>query len=215
MKCGYCGKDVKNNQNFCTSCGRSIGDNSEKQGGKDQSKSSSFLAVLMLIVLIVIVTAGCAGLVINGIKGWYVSDSQIVTPSSTNISEESVVSSREPFVGDTALIGQWQCSDKSAAGYSDADHGIETNITLTFDDEGNFSVSYCMINLGITARNETLRGSYSVKDGSLTLKPNLSSYKGDYFDDSNAEPTVKYSVEKDKLVIVSDSGNKLVFAKLV
>lgn len=213
MKCGYCGKEVKNNQNFCTGCGRSIGDNLGQQGGKDQSKSSSFLAVLMLIVLIIIVTAGGAGLIMNGIKGWYVSDSQIVSPTSPEVSDASAVSSREPFAGDAALLGKWQCDDKSAAGYGDSAYGIETRVTLTFDDEGSFSVSYRMINLGITALNETLRGSYSARDGSFTLKPNLSKYKGDYFDNRSIEPTVKYSVDGDKLVITSDSGKELIFKK--
>lgn len=218
MKCGYCGKILKNDANFCTGCGRSVVKfQSEDELNNQNSHSSYSGAVIALIMLIVILLAGSIFMIIRGLNNNTASGRSIVSNSSaepqygSDIS--SPVSSEEEFRSDPALLGQWLCNDKLAAGYTQSDYGIEIVLTLKFNEQGNFTVNYSMMNTGIAAYKITLQGSYSVENGYFTLNPDLSNYKGSYFDINGTQLSVKYSVNNDTLAITPQDGENIIFTR--
>ncbi len=212
MKCGYCGKPLKENAKFCTNCGRSISDaSSVSNKPSDQQGGSSVAAVISLILVIFITFAGCIGLIHRDIRDWNITSSKgsAVSQSDTQKSDvsQSDTAAIPEFKGDPALLGTWRCTDKTAAGYSNSDYGISTQITLTFSDDGTFALDYKMEDTGIQVRKINLTGIYSVDNGTLTLFPKLSAYDGDYFTTHGEKPSVKYSVADNKLTMTTaDSG---------
>lgn len=219
MKCGYCGKILKEDANFCTGCGRSVVKFQSEDEPNIQNFESSYLgAVIALVMLIVILLAGGVSMIIRGLKdntvpGWsVVSDSS--AESQHNLDVSSQVSSEEEFHSDPALLGQWLCNDKLAVGYTQSDYGIEIVLTLKFNEQGNFTVNYSMMNTGIAAYKVTFGGLYSAENRSLTLKPDLSDYNGSYFDINGTQPSVKYSVNNDTLIITPKNGENIIFTRV-
>lgn len=220
MKCGYCGKPLKDNAKFCSYCGRNISDapvgfdkNSAKTAG------SSLAAIIALILTIIIVLAGSIALIAFGIRDWNTmpDKSMAVSESDTNRQNQVEVSSSDipAFVGDSALLGKWRCIDKSAAGYSAAaDYGITVNIILTFNQDGTFVLHYQMANTGIQVRNIKLTGTYTVADGKFTLSPDLSSYDGCYFGIHGENPSVGYSASAGTLIITTGDEQQFMFTSV-
>lgn len=220
MKCGYCGRILKEDANFCTGCGRSVVKfQSEDEPNTKNSDSSYLGALIVLIMLIIILLAGSIFMIFRGLNGNTVSGWNVVSDSSTesqyNWDVSSQISSEEEFHGDPVLLGQWLCNDKLAAGYTQSDYGIEISLTLTMNEQGKFTVNYSMMNTGIVAYKVTLGGSYSAENGFLTLKPDLSDYNGSYFDINGAQPSVKYSVNSDTLTITAQNGENIIFTRSV
>lgn len=208
MKCGYCGKPLKENAKFCTNCGRSIsGDLAEAHNSSATKGGSSVTAILSLIIVISVISAGCVGLITDCIhdrntmiKKTSVSNSDTNTTVNTKVSSPDTAAVPK-FKGDPALLGKWQCSDKAAAGYSETDYGISTRITLNFKQSGTFALEYEAANTGIQVRKITLTGIYSVNNGTLILFPDLSGYHGKYFSVHGENPELKYSAAENILTI--------------
>lgn len=219
MKCGYCGKPLKENARFCTNCGQNVSEiASDNNKSADNSKGATFLSVVALIFVIIIICGGCFGIISRSIRDWNtISPSKsIVSPSETKVDDNNTTSSEEDitskpdFAGDPSLIGKWQCRDKVAAGFDEqADYGILTCITLTFNKDGTFGLNYEMENTGIQVRDIHLEGTYTVDSGKFTLTPNLSTYDGDYFNTHGDKPSVAYKTSGKTLVITT--ADKLQF----
>lgn len=215
MKCGYCGRVLREGSKFCTGCGRRI-DNFQAED--KQNTGDSYLgAVITLIMLVIILSAGGVFMILRGLSGSIVSNTNIVSNSSVDKRESSEVSSQissqDEFNGDSAIFGRWICNDKSAAGYTDSDYGIEVSLMFTLSEQGDFSVNYIMTDTGITAIKVMFVGSYSTENGRLSLKPDLSDYDGNYFKVNGEQQSVNYSIKDNTLTIVTPSGNKIVFTK--
>ncbi len=219
MKCGYCGKPLKENAKFCTNCGQNVSEiASDNNKITNNSKGATFLAVVTLIFVIAIICGGCFGIISRSIRDWNtISPSKsVVSPSEAKDDDNNTTSSDEDttskpdFVGDASLMGKWQCRDKTAAGFNEqTDYGILTSITLTFNKDGTFGLDYEMENTGIQVRDIHLEGTYTVNSGKFTLCPNLSTYEGDYFHTHGDKLSVEYKTSGKTLVITT--ADKLQF----
>ncbi|MGN0475561.1 MAG: zinc-ribbon domain-containing protein [Acutalibacteraceae bacterium] len=218
MKCGYCGKPLRENAKFCTNCGRSIsGDFAETDNSSAPKGGSFFAAVISLILVIAVIIAGCVGLAISCmrdlntmIKKPSVSESDLNKTVGANVSPSDTATIPE-FKGDPALLGTWLCNDKTAAGYNETDYGISTRITITFNQNGTFALEYEATDTGIQVRKVTLTGMYSVNDGEFTLFPDLSGYNGGYFTADGERPSVKYSFAENILTMTTSDKHIIKF----
>lgn len=214
MKCGYCGKPLRENAKFCTNCGRSISDTSAQPGkSSGQKGGSSFGAVFSLILVVGIILVGCAGLIYNGINDWNTASRKIPTADSAVSSavSPSDTAAVPEFKGDPALLGIWICTDKTAAGYSESDYEVFAEIRLAFNDDGTFTLNFDVENTDIQVRKITITGVYSADNGVFSLFPDLSAYDGDYFNIHGENQSVKYSTADNKLTIVTADNRQVIF----
>lgn len=214
MKCGYCGKPLRENAKFCTNCGRSVsGDSAEPDKASKKSGGSSFAAIFSLILVVGIISAGCAGLIYNGINDWNTASrkSSTADPAVSSDVSQSDTAAVPQFKGDEALLGTWICTDKTAAGYSESDYEVFAEIRLAFNDDGTFTLNFDVENTGIQVRKITIMGVYSADNGVFTLFPDLSAYDGSYFTIHGEKPSVKYTAADNKLTLTTADSRQVVF----
>lgn len=203
MKCGYCGKNIKDNTKFCTHCGHNLREIQTDGQTATKSKGGYIPSLLTLLAIGVILCAGSICLLGSG-------KSSAVSASDTNSVKVTPL--------DEALFGKWSCTDRAAADYSPSDYGIDVNIILQMKNDGKFKIDYSMTDTGVPALNLKLDGSYSAQNSKVTFKPDLSKLSGEtggnYFKNHGSEPVFEYSVDDSVLTLKYENGTDIKFQRL-
>lgn len=211
MKCGYCGKVLKEDAKFCTGCGRSVSEFSEEDVKNIQKQDTSYIgSIITLIMLMVILLTGSIFMILHGLSKNAVSNSDVVSTSSEYKLYNFESSSHDVFNGDANLFGQWICCDKTAANYTLSDYGKEISLALTLTEQGNFYVNYVMTDTGVTALRLNSEGAYFVQNGYLTLNSDLS----DGNEKIAVHSSVKYKVIDNCLTFITENGDNITFTKV-
>lgn len=211
MKCGYCGKNIKDDAKFCNYCGHDLREiPSDSEPTTPTAKGGYLSSLLTLLAIIAILCAGGAFLLQDGTAA--------TSPASVSFSDAvSPAYDTEGTSFDEALFGQWQCTDRAAADYSQSDYGVEVNIILEMTNMGKFTLNYSMSDTGAPALNLKLKGAYSVKNGAVTFKPDLSNVSGEmsgnYFKNHGSNPSFTYSVTDSTLTLHYPNGVDVVFTR--
>lgn len=204
MKCGYCGKNIKDNAKFCTYCGHNLRE-IEPEGQTAQKSKGGYISSLLTLLAIAAILCSGGICLLNG--GGKPND---VSPSDIHVADITPL--------DEALFGKWGCTDRTAADYSPSDYGIDVNIILQMKNDGKFTLDYSMTDTGVPALDIKLDGKYSAKNHRVTFKPDLSKLSGDtegnYFKNHGNEPAFEYSVSDSVLIFKYENGTDVKFQRL-
>lgn len=207
MKCGYCGKNIKDNAKFCTYCGHNLIEIQPDEQPAPSTKGGYLSSLLTLLAIIIILGAGGAYMLKGG--------GQSNAISASDASAKSYDTEGAAF--DEALFGQWSCTDRAAADYSPSDYGIDVNILLEMTNKGKFTLHYSMTDTGAPALKLKLNGAYSVKNGTVTFKPDLSNVSGEisgnYFKNHGNTPSFAYTVTDSTLTLKYENGTDIIFTR--
>ncbi|MBQ5545089.1 MAG: zinc ribbon domain-containing protein [Clostridia bacterium] len=211
MKCGYCGKNIRDDATFCTYCGRNLSGNAPEEESVPPIKTSPTGALITLLIVLLMLGAGSVRLLREPQKhphGAVVSISD--SPHRTPLKEEE----SQP---DTALVGKWMCTDPAAADYDQNDYGIQVKITLVMQEDGQFRLRYHMSDTGASALKLRLDGDYLTRDGVISFRPDLSAPEGetggDFFRRHGKTPTFPYTVTEKTLTLHYDNGTDVTFRR--
>ncbi len=191
MKCGYCGKNIRDDAAFCTYCGHNLSELPTEDDSAAPVKGNYLGALLTLLAVMILLAAGSAYLLHDSGKP---TKHDIVSPTSLS----AVVLTDDNAVIDQLLIGKWTCTDPAAADYDQSAYGIDVKITLTLAENGNFQLNYKMTDTGASALKLALNGDYLTKDNVISFKPDLSKLDGEtgseFFRNHGKTPTFTYTV---------------------
>lgn len=214
MKCGYCGKNIKDDAKFCNYCGHNLREIPSDEPSAPQSKGGYLSSLLTLLVIIAILCAGGAYLLKNGGSSNAVSASDV---SASSIAANQASHSEVTYI-DKNLTGKWRCLDPAAVGYSRSNYGIDVDIILNIPDSSQFSLHYTMTDTGAPAINLKLSGTYSVKNGTITFYPDLTNIGGEttgnFLKKLGDTPTFEYTVTQDTLTLHYDNGTDMNFNRV-
>ena len=198
MRCGHCGKKLKNNAKFCTYCGHYIVETNEAP-----QKSGGYLAaILSLTAVIAILVSGGVWLVMEG----------MYPAKSVSASDLSPVSfDTDGTRTDEKLVGTWRCTDRTAADYEEADYGIAVDILLTIQSDGTYRMDYTMFNTGVVAVKLTSDGSYIAQKGNLRFSPLAADPDSEFLKKHGAQPTFGYHAYETMMELAYEDGKTVVF----
>lgn len=230
MKCGYCGQSLRKDAKYCTYCGHKINGTGIIDDGK---KDGSYLAsIVSLVIIIAVSIIGGIRIILpmlnsdKAISSSTVSTSdhaQIITTrsskkaythtttKSTSKAASTTVATKalSSFDIDNSVCGRWICTDKTQLGFSENDFGVRAEMILELGN-GDFNISYTVVNTGITERKTKFSGTFSAANNSIVIKPNARTYDGTYFTSRGIKMlSLKYSI-KDRVLTLSDSQNNTV-----
>lgn len=217
MKCGYCGKNIKDDAKFCNYCGHNLREIPSDEQPAPPSKGGYLSTLLTLLAIIAILCVGGAYLLKNGGSSGTVSSSD-VSASSLPANQTNQANHSEVTHIDQTLIGQWRCLDPTAVGYSRSAYGIDVDIVLNIPDSSGFTLRYAVTDTGAPALNLKLSGTYAVKNGAITFRPDLTNATGDtgsnFFKNLSADTSFEYTVNQDTLTLKSETGADIVFNRV-
>ena len=200
MRCEYCGKELSDSTQFCTNCGHSTEPILDDPAVSQKPKIGAyFFAVLSLIIIL--------GLM--GLGGFQILYRDLHPELFTSASDKASPSDYENI--DSALFGNWKCTDPAAADYSDTDYGIEITALLHLAGDGSFTLAYELKNTGITAKSLTVIGRYTTEDGIITFVPDDNPKAADYFKRHGKHPSFQYSTEDNVLALKYEDGKEIYF----
>lgn len=207
MKCGYCGRNIKDNAKFCTYCGNNLREIQTDKQSAQKSKKGYISSLLTLLAIIIIICVGGWRLLNGGNQSTDVSASDSSAPSQ----DVKYYQIYEP------LIGKWVCTDRAAADYRPSDYGIDVKIILEIKSDGKFALDYSMTDTGAPALKLELDGGCSVNNAKITFKPDLSKLGGEtsggYFKRHGNNPTFQYSVNDSTLTLTYENGTNIEFKR--
>lgn len=211
MKCGYCGKNIRDDAAFCTYCGHNLSELPSEESSTPPAKTSTLGACLTLLAILILLGVGSACLLHGPDK-----TPKYDTVSPTNLSTVSLIDDDTSL--DEALIGKWTCTDPAAADYEQSDYGINVKIILTMAENGKFKLNYKMTDTGAPALKLTLNGDYRSKDGVISFKPDLSKLDGetgsDFFRRHGKTPTFTYTVTDRVLILHYENDIDVTFKRV-
>lgn len=214
MKCGYCGKNIKDDAKFCNYCGHNLREIPSDEPTAPQPKGGYLSSLLTLLAILAILCAGGAYLLKSGGPSKAVSSSDV---SASSIASAQANHSEVTHI-DKNLIGKWRCLDPAAVGYSRSAYGIDVDIVLTIADSSKFSLHYIMTDTGAPAINLKLSGTYWVKNGAVTFRPDLTNTVGEtgsnFFKKLGETPTFEYTTTQDTLTLHYDNGTDATFHRV-
>ena len=214
MKCGYCGKNIKDDAKFCNYCGHNLREILSDEPSAPSSKGGYLSSLLTLLAILAILCAGGAYLLKNG------GSSDVVSASDDSASSLTATQAGHAEVThiDKTLIGQWHCLDPTAVGYSRSAYGIDVDIVLNIPDSSGFTLRYSVTDTGAPALNLKLSGTYSVKNDTITFHPDLTNASGDtgsnFFKNLSAATSFEYTVTQDALTLKSETGTDIIFNRV-
>lgn len=206
MKCGYCGKEIKDDSQFCSNCGHSIEAPAEESSSPQKvEKGAYFISIFALIAVLALTAYG--GFVI------IYRDLFPETAVSSSDTDQSGFYYDRVLI-DPVLIGKWKCTDRAAADYSDNNFGVEVDIVLTLMEDRNFTLDYTMTDTGVQAKSLSTSGSYTVEDGIITFIPDENPGMENYIKRHGQRPSFQYSTDEGRFSIQYDNGKQIVFLQV-
>jgi hypothetical protein len=216
MKCGYCGKNIRDDATFCTYCGHNIADLESDAPPAKTPKFSYLVSLLTLLAVLVMLWAGGYSL-LHGAESRFT-----VTVSASHISDSDAVAVLFPSTKQSppqsgAPVGKWHCTDRAAADYSRSDYGVDVDILLELKKDGTFRLNYKMADTGISALHLSLNGQYRVQDGLIAFQPDLSKLNDEtgsrFFKNHGKTPTFAYIAADDSLTLQYDNDTQVIFTR--
>ena len=200
MKCNYCGKELNDNAQFCTSCGHST-ENIDNQSNSSQKpkKGAYFFSIISLIII----------LALMGMGGFQILYRDLHPEKFGSAAGSTSASDIENI--DSQLIGTWLCTDPVAADYDETDYGIKIKATLILTVDGAFTLNYELINTGLKVKSFTILGGYSTEDGMITFSPYLSDNIKHYIERHGEKPSFQYSADEDIFTLTYENGKEIIF----
>lgn len=202
MKCGYCGKTIRDNAVYCAYCGHNI---KRIQDEKETVPASSYLpSLLTLMSIALIILAGSLYLLSDGIRGRAVSDSDSV----------ATVAFPDGTRAEDTLVGQWHCTDPAAADYTSSDYGVEVDILLTLSKNGKFTLRYRMSDAGVPALDLSVKGDYTSDRENIAFRPDSSGKNiKKFLQRHGATPQFAYQLKDDTLTLTYENGDAILFTR--
>lgn len=201
MKCGYCGKTIRDSAAFCRYCGHSLDGLPSGGEGAPPVKSRYLPALLTLIIILAALAAGGLRLVVPVMP-------MTLPASPSDLRQTSSASARDY----QALVGKWKCTDPAAAGYTASDYGIDVSIVLTVMEDGSCGLRYRLTDTGVKALQLDLSGTFAADQQVVTFRPDLSLLDGQslgrYFLRHGKELPFAYTVKDDVLTLTDGYGEQ-------
>ncbi|MBQ4396723.1 MAG: zinc ribbon domain-containing protein [Clostridia bacterium] len=211
MKCGYCGKNIRDDATFCTYCGRNLSENAPEEESVPPIKTSPTGALITLLLVLLILGAGSLRLLRESQK-----EPRGVVVSVSDTSHRTPVKAEESQL-DKMIVGKWSCTDPAAADYDQNDYGIQVKITLVMKEDGQFQLQYKMSDTGASALKLRLDGDYLTRDGVISFRPDLSALDGEtggeFFKRHGKTPTFTYTVTEKTLTLHYDNDTDVTFRR--
>lgn len=206
MKCGYCGKILKDDAQFCSNCGRNLQEIDEDPSVSDNaSKKAYAFSIFALLLVITIVALGAYVIIQRDLQ-----HKAVVTESD----EGNYRFNYDSTFTDAALVGKWRCTDRAAADYTDKNFGVEVSILLELTGDGRFTLDYTMTDTGVEAKTLNISGTYSTEDGTVTFIPEEIPGISGFLKRHGKRPAFPYSVGKGKFSLKYENGSKIVFKQV-
>ena len=203
IKCGYCGKEVKDDAQFCSNCGHSIEEPSEEGTELPKGEKGAYAApVLTLMIVLALLALGGFQIIYRNLH-----PTQTVSSSDT----ERGTFNYNSAVIDPALVGKWLCTDRAAADYSKKNFGVEVKILLNLTEDGRFTLDYSMTDTGIKAKSLSSSGSYSTEDSIITFLPEENPGIEDYLKRHGQRPSFQYAADGGSFSIRYENGKDILF----
>lgn len=206
MKCGYCGKEVKDDAQFCSNCGQSIEEPSEEGAEPHKAEKGGYAAsILTLLIVLALVSYG----------GFLIIYRDIYPEITVTASDEgSGKFNYDSTFTDSALVGKWQCTDRTAADYGEKNFGVEVNILLTLTGDGKFTLDYAMTDTGVLSKSLSASGGYSTEDGMITFNPEANEGLAQYLKRHGNRPSFQYSAEEGRFTLKYENGKTIQFKQV-
>ena len=206
MKCGYCGKEVKDDAQFCSNCGHSTEVPSDDSSQPQKAEKGAYtLSIIALLIVIALTAYG----------GFVIIRRDLHTEKSVSSSDkgQSVFNYDSNFT-DPALYGKWKCTDRAAADYSDGNFGVEVKILLTLTGDGKFTLDYTMTDTGVPAKALSASGNYSTGDGMITFAPDDNPEIAEYLKRHGQRPSFQYSTDEGRFTLKYENGKAVLFTQV-
>ena len=206
MKCSYCGKLLKDHAQFCSNCGRSVENpSSEPLKQNNAEKGAYAISILLLIIVLALTVFG----------GFVIIYRDLHAETAVSASDEKSHSFNYDLVStDPALVGEWICTDRAAADYSDSNYGVDVSIILKMTAEGNFTLNYSMSDTGIPAVQLSTSGKYSTQDGTVTFIPDNGTGATEYLKRHGKQPSFQYSTDENSFTLKYENGKDILFSRI-
>lgn len=207
MKCGYCGKTIRDSAAFCRYCGHRLDGVPSGEKAAPSVKSRYLPALLTLIIILAALTAGSLRLLVPVMP---VTDA--ASPSDLRQTASEGVREYQ------ALVGRWKCTDPAAAGYTASDYGIDVSIVLDVREEGSCELRYRLTDTGVKAVQLDLSGTFAADRQTVTFTPDFSPLEGKspgrYFLRRGRELPFAYAVQGDELTLTDGYGVKTKWSRV-
>lgn len=206
MKCGYCGKLLKDDAQFCSNCGRSLQEIDDEPSSSDTAAKGAYtVSILTLLLVIAIVAFGGYAIIHRDLH-------PIQTVSSSDGAARQFNYDRSST--DAALVGKWLCTDRAAADYGNKNFGVEVRILLTLTDDGSFTLDYSMTDTGVKAKSVSTSGKFATEDGIITFSPEENPGTADYIKRHGKKPSFQYATEEGSFTLKYENGKMIVFRQV-
>ena len=206
MKCSNCGMEVKDDAQFCSNCGQSIEepseDNTEPHKAEKGAYAASFFALLIVLAL---VAYGSFVIIYRDLH-----PEKTVTASD----EDRGRFNYDSTFTDSALVGKWQCTDRTAADYGEKNFGVDVRILLTLTGDGKFTLDYTMTDTGIQAKSLSTSGTYSTEDSMITFVPDENPGLAEYLQRHGKRPSFQYATDEGCFTIKYGNGKDILFEQI-
>ena len=203
MKCGYCGKLLKDDAQFCSNCGRNLQEiDDEPSVSTTTAKGAYTLSIITLLFVMATVAFGGYAIIHRDLH-----------PEKTVYSSDNASSGLHYDIAstDAALVGKWLCTDRAAADYGDKNFGVEVRVLLRLDDDGSFTLDYSMTDTGVAAKSISTSGNYSTEDGIITFTPEDNPGTADYIKRHGKRPSFPYTTDEGSFTLTYENGKHIVF----
>lgn len=201
MRCGHCGKKIKDNAKFCTYCGHYI-----VEPNTIPKKSGGYLAaILSLITVIAILVSGSVWLVMKGLYPAKSVSTSDLSPIAFDTNGTRT---------DEKIVGTWRCTDRTAADFEGTDYGVEVNILLTIQADNTFLLNYTMTNTGVVAIQLTSGGTYIAQKGNIRFQPDSVNTDSEFLKKHGTQPTFRYHAYETVMELVYEDGKTVVFTRV-
>lgn len=206
MKCGYCGKLLKDDAQFCSNCGRNLQEfDDEPSVSAETARNAYAFSVLALILVIAIVSLG----------GFIMIHRDLHPDTAVSSSDKGSENfNYDSAVADAALAGKWLCTDRAAADYSEKNFGVEVRVLLGLSADGTFTLDYSMTDTGVEAKMLSTSGTYTTENGVITFVPDEVAAASDYIKRHGKKPAFPYTVNEGKFTLKYENGKTIVFKQV-
>lgn len=203
MKCGYCGKTLNDDAQFCTNCGHSTDDGHDEPFDAKKSEKGIYAISIFSLLVVLAMT----------IYGGYTIIYRDLHPGQS-VSGSDAGNRAMMTDTDAGLFGQWSCSDPAAADYDKSNYGIEVSISLSLTENGSFTLDYAMTDTGIPAMNVSASGEYSTEDGIITFRPDQNAQIPNYLKNHGSQPAFQYATSENSFTLTYENGTEIVFNRV-
>ena len=206
MKCGYCGKDVKDDAQFCSNCGHSIEEQSDDSIEPQKAEKGAYaVSILALLIVLALMAYGSFVIVYRDLHS-----EKTVSSSDSSLNRFNY----DNTFTDSALIGKWICTDRAVADYGDKNFGVEVKAILELTKDGKFNLDYSMADTGVQAKTISASGSYSTEDGMITFTPEENPGLAEYLNRHGQRPSFQYATDEGSFTLKYENEKVIQFTQV-